>query len=536
MNFACMRSGLTAVSLGLFLGAACSSGVTPQAAVPTPVGGGGAPISTIPKGGNGGPAVVGTVPGTGGGSPSVSPGGGTAGSAPVVPGGTGPVVPPPIGGAGGTTVEQPGSTSTDWISYGNGPKNWFNATGEKKITVDNVKSLAMKWKATSDWISGSPVVVGDTVYAMTASGLKTYDANTGAPGWMSAAGRGQTSPAYDAETNTIFISAGGLMSGPGVMFAFDAKSGMMKWTKPATAQPGSTGWASPNVIGKYVATGLCAFDLGSTFKGGVSAFDKVTGEMVLDYQHAKTTGAGVWSGVAGDEAGIIYAGSGNNYSTGDDRSDSLFAVDIAKKAMLWNFQATMDDTFNLSGGGASKPDYDFGTHTILVDLNGKKLIAAGQKSGTFWVRDRDTGEKVWDAAVTPPGPNQQATGGILNNGAFDGERFIAASNMGSRPGVVMALKADTGEMVWKADMKGVIWSPITVANGVCFVPDNTTLRMYNCKTGDVLHEITAPKTIGSGVTISNGRIFFGSGWNYMFSMAGTATQGPPYELYSYAIP
>jgi len=533
MNCAWTRYGLTAVSLGLLLGAACASDPS-NPVVPNP----GAGNAARPVGGGTGGGIL---PGTGGAPGVAGPRGGSSagGSTSVVapPPGAGAGAQPPSGGAGVPPVgEATPVGGPDWISYGNGAKNWFNATGETKITVDNVKSLAMKWKAQSDWISGTPVVVGDTVYVMTASGLKTYDANSGMAGWAAANVRGQTSPAYDPETQTIFASAGGLMAGPGVMFAFDAKTGMMKWTKPATAQPGSTGWASPAVIGNYVATGLCAFDAGSTFKGGVAAFDKVTGDQVLDYQLGKQPGSGVWSGVSGDEAmGIIYGGSGNNYSTADEHSDSLFAIDIAKKAQVWNFQATMGDNFNLTGA-ASKPDYDFGTHPILVDVNGKHLIAAGQKSGTFWVRDRDTGDKVWDVAVTPAAGGQQATGGILNNGAFDGERFITASNKGSSPGVVVALKADTGEMVWSKPLKGLVWAPITVANGVCFVPDNTTLEMYNCATGDLLNSITAPKTVGSGVAISNGRIFFGSGWNYMFSMAGTATQGPPYELYSYAIP
>jgi hypothetical protein len=57
----------------------------------------------------------------------------------------------------------------------------------------------------------------------------------------------------------------------------------------------------------------------------------------------------------------------------------------------------------------------------------------------------------------------------------------------------------------------------------------------NCANGDELKTITVPKTVGSGVAISNGRIFFGSGWDYGISGAG-ATSGGPYQLYSFALP
>lgn len=544
MNCAWTRSGRILVSFGLFLGAACSeagggtppltpggAGVGgPQTGVPTPTTMGGVMTGTA-----GGPGVAprpmtGTGGTPGGGVPTMPPPGGTAG------GGAAPTM-PPGGTAGAGPSEMPATPgSPDWISYGNGAKNWFNATGETKITVDNAASLTMKWMVTSDVVNGTPSVVGDLVYVVTNSGTKAFKAADGSMAWMSAAARGQTAPAYDPETKTLFVSAGGLQAGPGNMFAFDAMSGMMKWgPKPVTMQGGSTGWASPTVIGKYVATGVCAFDVANTFKGGVAAFDKVSGERVLSYQHATTAGAGVWSGVSGDEAaGIIYAGSGNNYGSADDRSDSLFAVSIMDSKMLWNFQATPDDTFTLSGG-AGEPDYDFGTHPIVLDVGGKKLLAAGQKSGKFWAVDRDSGQKVWQFEAAPEMGGMQATGGILNNGAFDGENIILASNQGMRPGNVYAVKAATGEMVWKKPMNGLIWAPITVANGVCFVPDNTSLRILNCKTGDELKVIMTPKTVGSGVAISNGRIFFGSGWDYMFSGAG-ATSGGPYQLYSFAVP
>jgi polyvinyl alcohol dehydrogenase (cytochrome) len=530
MNCALTRSGRILVSLGLVVGAACSGSV---GALPAdgPAAGVWAPPTGVPASTTmGGVAPTPMTAGAAGGPAAVTP----AGSG-IAAGGATP--PGPRGGASGAPAPMlttPGSP--DWISYGNGAKNWFNATGETKITVENAASLTMKWMVNSDVVNGTPSVVGDMVYVVTNSGTKAFKAADGSIAWMSAAARGQTSPAYDPETKTLFVSAGGLQAGPGNMFAFDALSGMMKWgPKPVTEQSGSTGWASPVVVGKYVATGVCAFDVASSFKGGLAAFDKVSGERVLTYQHATTAGAGVWSGVSGDEAaGILYAGSSNNYGSADNRSDSLFAVSIMDSKLLWNFQATEGDTFTLSSGGG-EPDYDFGTHPIVLDVGGKRLLAAGQKSGMFWARDRDTGQPAWEFKAAEATGGMQATGGILNNGAFDGERIITAANQGQRPGNVYALEAGTGEMVWKKALTGLVWAPITVANGVCFVPDNTTLRILNCATGDELKTIMVPKTVGSGVAISNGRIFFGSGWDYTLSGAG-ATSGGPYQLYSFALP
>jgi polyvinyl alcohol dehydrogenase (cytochrome) len=441
-------------------------------------------------------------------------------------------------GGGGPTTAPPGSTSTDWVSYANGPRAWFNATGETKITVENVATLKSLWMQNSGEVNGTPVVASDKVYVVTNSGTRSYGAADGMPGWTSPMARGQVSPAYDPETKMLFVSGGGLSAGPCTLTAFDAAAGTVKWgPKPCSAQGGSTGWASACVIGKYVATGLGAFDTpGTMYKGGLAAFDKVSGESVLTYQQATTgAGASIWSGVSGDEtAGIMYAGSGNNYVIADDRSDSLFAVDIAaavtSKMPLWNFQATKDDTFALGGPTMSKPDHDFGTHPMVVDYMGKRMLIAGQKSGVLWALDRDKGTELWKTPISMA--SSAGTGGILNNGAFDGERIIVAANEATRPGSVAAVKADTGEVVWKKPMMGLSLAPISVANGVCFVPDGSTLRIFNCKTGDQLHEIPAGGTIGSGVAISNGRIYFGVGWSYGF--AGTRSSSN--TLHAYGIP
>lgn len=124
---------------------------------------------------------------------------------------------------------------------------------------------------------------------------------------------------------------------------------------------------------------------------------------------------------------------GNNYTLLGENSDSIHAIDLTTGARIWKKQVRADDVWSLgSTTGFVAPsgpsiDTDFGANPVLADIGGQKLVAAGDKASAFWALDRATGETVWQseelsAAHTPN------NGGVLMNGAFDGEYFYLASN------------------------------------------------------------------------------------------------------------
>ena len=441
---------------------------------------------------------------------------------PVVPSGSAPMIPGDAPGMGGPANGVPPDGSPvvprapHWISYGNGPKNQFYNPTETQISVATAPMLKVTWMQTPGEVTGAPAVVGDQLYVASSGGLYAMNAADGTTLWTLPI-NSSSAPFYDEPSKMLFVSARA-----GTIHGIDAEKGEEKWMAPISTQTRTIGWSSPIVSGNLVVVGQGSLDMGS-YKGGVAAFDKLTGMKAWEHVHATTNGASVWSGPGADDDGVIYATSGNNYVEVDERSDSIFALmpGMARADLLWNFQAVMGDgwSFQNSDGG---PDHDFGANPIVVELGGMKLVAAGSKSGEFFVLERTKGSLVAMQKISQT--TSLANGGILNNGAYDGKNnlFIVAANEGMQPGNTVAMEADPAmqlKVVWMKPNTGLVWGQISTANGVCFIPESTTMRVRDCQTGDELNAFDVPGTIGSAAAISEGRAFFGSGFSYGGVMA-----------------
>jgi outer membrane protein assembly factor BamB len=419
----------------------------------------------------------------------------------------------------------PIDSNPHWISYGNGPKNQFYNAAETKISVETAPMLQVLWMVQIGEITGAPSVVGDTIYAASNAGLFAVNAADGSTKWTAQI-RSTSAPFYDEATKLLFVSDQG-----GRIHGVDAMTGAEKWAAPISMQAGTNGWSSPIVTQDKVVVGVASIDMGG-YKGGVSAFETMTGKKLWEYTHAKTAGDSVWSGPGADDDGIIYATSGNSYNQADDHCDSIFAVAPAG-TLMWNFQAEAGDAWTFSGGVG--PDNDFGANPIIVDVKGRKLVAAGRKSGDFHLVDRMTGTEITRVRLSDR--SQMATGGILNNGAYDGKNqlFIAAANEAGSPGQTVAMSADPDMMlkeIWRVKNTGVVWGQVSTANGVCFIPDSNVLRILDCKDGTELKSFMFPGTIGSAPAVSEGRVVFGAGFTYSLS----ATIKPGRSLVALGLP
>jgi hypothetical protein len=211
-------------------------------------------------------------------------------------------------------------------------------------------------------------------------------------------------------------------------------------------------------------------------------------------------------------------------------SDAIFALDVDTGERVWATQLQEGDVFTILN--PQSPDSDFGTNPILFDARvggeTRKLVGAGQKSGVFWVLDRETGAVLWSRPLTP---GSALIGGMLNNGAYDGERIlVAGSNVRARDqGILFALDPVTGDVLWQRPLPDWVWAPITVANGVGIVSTNLHLRAFDTESGDELFVLPTEGTISCGASIADGRIYVGSGTGYI------ATTGNRH-LYALALP
>lgn len=323
-----------------------------------------------------------------------------------------------------------------------------------------------------------------------------------------------------------------------------------------------------------------------SFRGSVAALDADTGQILWRTYTVPDgyPGGAVWGSTPAVDPtrGQLYITTGNNYDMpasalacvaaagGDpaairacidpsDHIDSILALDLKTGAIRWATSALPFDAWTVDcipgfGDGSNcpepqGPDYDFGQgaalYTVRDPVTGKKsdLVGAGQKSGQYWALDPDTGRVEW---VTTAGPGGTA-GGLQWGSAVDGKRvYTADANSNLKPwtmpdgsvvtsGMWSGLDAATGELLWQTAPPhgGGTSGPATTANGVmygCSLDPDGYMYALNGATGEVRWEFKSGGSCLSGAAISNGEVYWGSG----YSNFGFGT--PNNKLYKFGLP
>lgn len=291
--------------------------------------------------------------------------------------------------------------------------------------------------------------------------------------------------------------------------------------------------------------------------------DRGDGKMLLG-----PSGAPIWNSPAIDEKrGVLYVGTGEATSEpAAPTTDAILAIDLKDGSIRWHFQATANDIF-LSGCFGEKKglncpresvnrDVDFGASVIVAKRsNGTDIVLAGQKSGTLWALDPDTGKVTWRQDFGEGSP----LGGIHWGIAYDGERVFAPINrpygMRGQTGVqkpgVHAVKVDTGEVLWtyvaepdcSGDRRnrvkscdtniGLSAAPAVIDGGLVTGGLDGFLRVHDVKTGSVLFKFdtaqsfqTANGVEGKGGSIDAASIAAGNGYLFVNSGYGMFGQVP----------
>jgi polyvinyl alcohol dehydrogenase (cytochrome) len=408
-------------------------------------------------------------------------------------------------------------------------------------------------------------------------------AATGIPG-----DKARTTPALT--TDKLFIATMGPFGGSSRMLAFDKSTGALLWSTQLETHPAALITQSAVVHAGRVYIGTSsqeeAFSLipgypCCTFRGSMLALDADTGAILWRTYTVPEgyPGGAVWGSTpAVDPArGQLYITTGNNYDIPasalacvaanpgnprgcidpSDHIDSILALDLKTGQIRWATSALPFDAWTVDcipglGDGTNcpepaGPDYDFGQGAALftVRAGGKPrdLVGAGQKSGQYWALDPDTGEVKW---VTEAGPGGTA-GGLQWGSAVDGKRvYTADANSNLKPwlmpngtvvtsGMWSALDAATGDLLWQTAPPhgGGTSGPATTANGVmfgCALDPDGYMYALNGATGAVLWEFKSGGSCLSGAAISNGEVYWGSG----YSNFGFGT--PNNKLYAFKLP
>jgi polyvinyl alcohol dehydrogenase (cytochrome) len=430
------------------------------------------------------------------------------------------------------TVAQPDvaalPTSASWNLMGYDAHNNYHQPDEHMLNVDNAASLVEKWRfAVHGTPMGSPVVAQGKVFAMATGGTFALDFATGAEVWENLDVAGTASLAY--ADGFIYAHTG---SGA-MLYKLSAADGSVVWGPVATYPqlPSADGTSSPIVADGKVMVGHSspAEVLGGAdqinARGGVEAFDIQDGSRLWTYWTVPETGengAMVWSTVSVDlDARVVFAATGNNYTMAGGDSDAVHAFSLDTGERKWVQQVRQNDVWSINSAVQLGEDTDFGANPILAEVDGRKIIGVGDKGCAFWALDRETGEILWsDANLSST--KTTSTGGMLMNGAFDGQYFYVASNQPPGESILHVLDAHDGSDVLPPQMLGAtVWGAPSLANGLLVLPANNVLRLYNAKTGALLSSFDTGGTIAAGApAIANGQIIVKSGIAYPYAFDG----------------
>jgi polyvinyl alcohol dehydrogenase (cytochrome) len=423
------------------------------------------------------------------------------------------------------------ATGTQWPVYGHDFAQTRTNLAETAITRDNVADLAMTWEIPDlVGVTGTPTVADGIAHFCDWKGqVWAVRADTGEKVWTTMIG-GMIVGAPAIDGDAVYASVGSML------YRINRATGEIEWEAATHDHPQAQISASPVVVDGIVLQGTASFENmiraeEYRFRGSIGGFDTETGEQVWNF-HATPdddtagAGAGIWSTPAVDtERGLLFVGTGQGLSEPTPpMADSLLAIDYRTGELRWSTQFTYPDVF--SAANPTGKDADVGASPNLWTTDGRDLVGAGDKGGTYHALDRETGEVVWETQLTPG----SAFGGEIGSAAFVDGTIVASSNVGdpetNAPTNVthlFGLDPATGEKVWTSDeLEGKIFAPVGAVPGVAFCgTDLGRMLALHTETGETLWSMDAPAPTACGPSVVDGRLL----WGYGFTLFGDPGPG-----------
>ena len=465
----------------------------------------------------------------------------------------------------------------------------FRPTDRAGISLSNLSTLKLKWAFVfpdANQVRCKPAVIGDWLIVGDQYGdVYAIHKQTGKIGWTflaDAAIRGAIALTEDEGKVTAYFADYSTNT-----YAVAVNTGKLICKKRAGYHPESAVTGSVAVYGGMVYVPITSFEVISsiypdfaccTSSGGLVALDAKTGDEKWVYRvidgfpnitgHKKNgkpiygpSGAPVWSSPTVDaKRGLIYIGTGENYTApSTPTSDAIQAIDLKTGKLVWSFQGTKNDTWNLACPDGvncpptSGPDLDFGMAPILLKRKHEKdILVVGEKSGVVFALSPEDGKLIWKSRIGKGG----ALGGIHWGMATDGQQVYAAnsdniyaidkrdSSIKASPGLY-ALDPANGKLNWmkapppcdttrKGCIPGNSAAPMVIPGIVFAGTLDGHIRAYASSSGEVLWDFDTAKDFdgvnglkgkggaldGSAPVISRGMLFVNSGYGSFGQMPG----------------
>jgi len=449
------------------------------------------------------------------------------------------------------------SARCNWPMWGHGIDRTF-ATTCPGINTQNANDLRRIWFFnTFDVVTATPAVVGDTVYVGDWSG-RFYALNraNGHKRWMFKA-----TPHPNVYSGQIVSSAAVAtmrgeqtvyFGGGKTLYALRASDGHVRW-KHEIGQH-NAGFdpteieASPVVFNGLVIVGWDVHNATDGRPAGVFALDAATGRERWRTITSPTTGAGatgpgcadVWGSAAIDrQRKLVFVGTGNcvtNRGWGKF-SEAIVALGLDDGAVKWTYQPHQPN----------RDDFDFAGAPNLFEAGGHALVGLGNKDGTYYAIDRDTGKLVWLRHAADPGLPQPgtdfSTGGFIGPTAVADGVVAGGTAFGGGP-YLHGMDAATGTMRWQQSEASATYGAAAIANGVLVIGGTDfTMRAIDIANGNVLWSDEVAGAVSGGAVIVGSDVIAVAGIRepgtgkrshtsgvYRYSLRGrpvTSTSAPP---------
>jgi outer membrane protein assembly factor BamB len=419
-------------------------------------------------------------------------------------------------------------TATDWPAYLGGVAHTSDNTADTAITPAKVNSLVRRWRFTGSFLASPTVADGDIFIGATTGWFYELDAATGAlrakiflghvPD-LHCPARGFVSTATVAPDpanghDTVYVSAP-----DGYLYALRPAGLSVKW-RSVIAKPSKTvnnyfQWSSPTVANGKIYVGISSNCDEPLIRGGVAGYKQATGHRFATFYSVPkgVVGGSVWTSVAVDSDGYVYAATGNSSTT-----KPYLAVSIVKL----NPQTLKPVAHFTVPKSQRTRDNDFGGSPTVFGSR----VGACNHNGIYYAVNRATMTLSWRRTIGARiGPGKVAAQ-CAAGAAFDGRYLYIGGpqttiNGKIYRGSIRRLSMSSGKFLWQNGLPNVvIGAPSLNGGGVLAAgtygthsPAPNAIYLVNAATGKVLRTLREPH-------FHFAQSVFADGWLYTADFTG----------------
>ena len=477
-----------------------------------------------------------------------------------------------------------------WNGWGNGVSNTrFQPYSQGGIAAADLPRLKLKWAfgyVNAASARAQPALAGGRLFVAGESGqVHALDPRTGCTHWTYVA----RAAVVSALSVGPYHRAGGgsgfavyLGDRKANVYALDAQSGELIWTRHVDAHPAAAITGSPTLYGGrlYVPVqGIGEEGRGGhdgyaccTFRGSVSALDASSGALIWktytvgeNRPRGKSrtgvtlygpAGGGIWSAPTVDaKRGLVYVATGNGYAEpAQQTTDAILALDLTTGAVVWSRQALAGDIWAMGCDSRNPdnpvcppvlgPDFDFSASPALARIGGQERLVVPQKSGlAFGLDPAQRGRILWRRRFG----RGSGLGGQWGVAIEDGVAFVGVADaLTPQPGGMRALRLADGQLLWSRPPQqplcgaalgckaGQGAAPTAIPGAVLSGALDGALRAYSVRDGKILwtydtrpevHTVNAVKAHGgamdgAGPIVVNGMMYINSGSGGLIGQPG----------------